>query len=76
MLGKERPAEQLQDPDCMTAHLGCSWQQKRQDSSVVLMREVVVEQEQNILHAVGGRVSATVGGIQLAVLLEKHLQDK
>ena len=76
MVGEEGSAQQLQDPDCVVPHLGCSWQQARQNAGVGLMREVVVQQEEHILHTVGSGIPAAVGGIQLAILLEEHLQNQ
>ena len=58
----------------MGAHLGGSVDQQRDDGRVGLVGQVLVQHEQHVLHAVVGWVLAAVGGIQLAVPLEEHLQ--
>ena len=60
----------------MLPHPCSSWQKAGQNASVGLVREVVVQEKQHVLHAISGGISAAVGVIQLTVLLEQHFQHK
>lgn len=60
----------------MLPHPCNSWQKAGQNASVGLVREVVVQEKQHVLHAISGGISAAVGVVQLTVLLEQHFQHK
>ena len=76
LVGKQAGAQKLEQPVGVgpdaVGHLHQAWD----DACIGLVRQVPVQAEQHVLHAVVRGVLAAVGRAELALPLEQHLQHE